>query len=108
MSRHVKEQHHSYPNERDRYFYDFGQCQDWAQYDTSQDACYFGIWVNPDTRQVLTFAEGDETVETFDTPEEYHAALAGMAEFYGSPPPFAKSVDMATGQVTEYYEDRPV
>jgi hypothetical protein len=35
--------------ERDRYHYDFAVCttdKGWAQYDTEQDAWYFGVWVH--------------------------------------------------------------
>lgn len=49
----------------DRYLYDFGACSvanGWAQFDTRQDASYFGNWVNPVKREWFTYAEGDTTL----------------------------------------------
>ncbi len=63
----------------DRYKYDFNLCtyaNGWAQLDTSQDASYFGKWINPSTRQILTYCEGDVTVTTVDTDEELVAEVA--------------------------------
>jgi hypothetical protein len=92
--------------DRDRYFYDFGICQSWTQYDTDQDAWYFGIWVNQEKLQILTFAEGDETLTTCLNEVSFHAELADMAAFYGAPPPAFKSIS-EDGTVTEYFDERP-
>jgi hypothetical protein len=57
----------------DRYLYDFGVCstsRGWAQIDTSQDAWYFGQWINPDRRQIFCYCEGDEILTTCDTDME--------------------------------------
>ncbi|KKL07566.1 hypothetical protein LCGC14_2584760, partial [marine sediment metagenome] len=46
----------------DRYIFDFKICSPrdgWQQYDTSQDAWYFGVWIHPEGRVTITFAEGD-------------------------------------------------
>ena len=107
----TKRTHYGYPNERDRYFYDFGECSSkngWVQYDTYQDAWYFGVWVHPGKREILSFAEGDETRTTCENEAEYHAELASMEEFYGPPPPAAIGIDTDTGTVTEFYDIRPV
>jgi hypothetical protein len=49
-----------------RYMVDFApDREDWNQFDTDQDAEYFGIWVNRRQLQVLTFCEGDWTLEEF-------------------------------------------
>lgn len=48
----------------DRNYFDTGPCsyaRGWAQFDTAQDAPYFGTWVNPEAREILTYAEGDVT-----------------------------------------------
>ena len=61
-----------------RYQFDEGPCRPgtgWAQVDTKQDASYYGIWTNPKTRQILTFCEGDITVETAENDEEYIEAV---------------------------------
>jgi hypothetical protein len=95
----------------ERYEFDFGPCSGggWIQYDTKQDAPYFGIWVNVEERLVFTFAEGDTSLVTCPTVESFRAELASMQEFYGDPPPMA-IVFSEDGTRTEYYDEnaRPV
>lgn len=93
----------------ERYVFDFELChykKGWLQYDTSHDAWYFGVWVHPEKREIITYAEGDITRVICLTEESYHAELKSMAEFYG-PPPCAFKTISADGQVTEYYDIRP-
>ena len=100
----------SFESESDRYKYDFELCKakdGWIQYDTDQDAWYFGIWVNPDKRVILTYAEGDLTRCTCPTEDSYHAELKSMADCYGDPPPAFKVID-SDGTLTHYYDKRPV
>ena len=94
---------------RDRYYYDVKLSAEsgWRQYDTAQDAWYFGVWVNPEKLQTLTFAEGDETRCTYDTAEEYHQALKEMATACDPLPPTAIVVDH-NGSITKIYCPRPV
>jgi len=98
----------AFVHDGDRYKYDFGDrlpdggCG-WIQYDTRQDAWYFGVWVNPETRQIMTYAEGDETLVTAPTEEAFQAELADMAEFYGDPPPAMIVYDLE-GTRTEVYD----
>jgi len=97
-----------FPN-RERYHYDFGECQPkngWTQYDTDQDAWYFGMWVHSERRETLTYAEGDETRVYCPTVESFKAELANAAEFYGDPPPMAIGIDH-DGAVTKFYDERP-
>lgn len=93
----------------DRYHYDFmdGFLNEWDQYDTQQDAWYFGVWINNSTRQVLSYAEGDVTLVTCPTEESYRAEIAMMNEFYGKPPPYAVAIDVESGEVTEFRQERP-
>lgn len=45
----------------DRYIYDFKYCSTsngWAQIDTSQDASYFGQWINPAKRLIFCLLRG--------------------------------------------------
>ncbi len=61
-----------------RYKYDCGECSyknGWAQLDTAQDASYFGTWINPTTRKIKTYCEGDVTVITVDTDAELVAEV---------------------------------
>ncbi len=95
----------------ERYQFDFKLCtreKGWKQYDTSQDAWYFGVWVHPEKRVIITYAEGDVTVVKCSTDESYHAELKSMAEFYGPPPPAFIVIDPVKHQVTNVYDVRPV
>lgn len=94
----------------DRYLFDFKICTrelGWLQFDTDQDAWYFGIWVNPEKRQVVNYAEGDISIINCPTELSYHAELRAMAEFHGEPPPMAIGIDCETGVVTKFYDERP-
>jgi hypothetical protein len=93
----------------ERYFYDFEVCtpaEGWKQYDTDQDASYFGVWVQMESRWILTFAEGDVSLVQCPTVETFRAELANMAEFYGDPPPAFVCID-TNGQITNHYDQRP-
>jgi hypothetical protein len=66
----------------DRYVFDFGRCSyknGFAQIDTAQDASYFGNWCSPTERVIVSYVEGDVTVQTADTDAEFVAALRDMA-----------------------------
>ena len=68
-----------------RYAFDFRLChykRGWAQCDTAQDASYFGIWTNPFSLKIVTFAEGDLTVQTAANEAEYRDAVREAARFY--------------------------
>jgi len=104
-----------YPGSRhgDRYLYDFKVCtkeKGWRQYDTSQDAWYFGMWVHMEEMLTFTYCEGDLTLVVCPTKESFKAELDNAAEFYGAPPPafVAFSFD-EPGKVTrtEVYDARP-
>ena len=45
------------------------------QYDTPQDAWYFGLWVNPEKLQIVCYAEGDVIVSTAHDRAGYDAML---------------------------------
>lgn len=93
----------------DRYVIDFsGMLRgDWQQYDTHQDAPYFGQWVNRVTRETLCYAEGDWSLVTYPDAESYTAALASMAAFYGSPPPAFTVIDLDANTITHHTQERP-
>ena len=72
----------------DRYRYDMGNCSyanGWAQIDTYQDAPYFGVWTNPERREIFTYCEGDLTLEKCDSADEYTQAIRDAISFYDSP-----------------------
>lgn len=92
--------------EIDRYVFDMDRCASWEQYDTDQDASYFGVWVRRSTREVVTYAEGDITHVTAPNDEAFVAELAAMAECYGPPPPSFRVIT-GDGQLIEVVGARP-
>jgi hypothetical protein len=68
-----------------RYAYDWKLTprDGWHQFDTDQDAWYFGIWVHPGERRVVTFAEGDLYDVHCPTVESFRAELLSIEEFHG-------------------------
>lgn len=90
-----------------RYAYDMKLLKHgYVQYDTSQDAWYFGVWVNVDEMKIFTYAEGDECLQEFDDRDEFKNELLRMGEFYGDPPPAMITID-DDGTMTKYYDARP-
>jgi hypothetical protein len=93
----------------ERYIIDFAKdfsSQGWKQYDTDQDAHYFGVWVNIGKRLTLTYSEGDWTLVVCDDDQHLQAELNDMEQFYGPLPYYAIGYD-ADGTRTEYFDERP-
>lgn len=91
----------------DRYRYDTTLCQaGWRQFDTNNDAWYFGVWVNIEQRKTFCYVEGDRVLVVCPTLESFQAELAEMGTFYGEPPPAFTAID-ADGSMTHYYDERP-
>ena len=60
--------------EATRYAYDLIHCatdRGWCQYDTPQDASYFGCWVHHEERLIVMFAEGDVILVDCPTPNQF-------------------------------------
>ena len=92
----------------DRYQYDNALLpRGFAQYDTEQDAWYFGCWVHVGKREIWTYAEGDLSVVRCPTVDSFRAELAHMAAFYGDPPPAFVVLDVDAKTRTEHYDTRP-
>ena len=65
----------------DRYAMDFSECgyhSDWYQYDSRQDAWYFGQWVNPVKLLVLAYIEGDIHLTRCADAQDYRAEIARL------------------------------
>jgi hypothetical protein len=92
----------------ERYFYDFEGLDraEWKQFDTDQDASYFGVWVNVAKRMTFSYTEGDRTLVVCPTAESFRAELEDAERFYGPAPYAAVGID-ADGAVTKYYDERP-
>jgi len=89
----------------ERYAFDFSDemKEGWRQYDTREDAWYYGIWFNPAKLQILTYAEGDLTLETCEDWGKFCARMRYMDKFYGAPPPAfftASGIGASNGKIT--------
>jgi len=86
----------------ERYCIDFGMLSEdgWQQFDTEQDAPYFGVWTHCGMLEILTCCEGDWTLSTYAEPFEFGDAVREMRKFYG-PRPAECRVIGADGQVRE-------
>jgi hypothetical protein len=68
----------------DRYRYDFGPCsyeRGFAQIDTAQDAPYFGTWCSPSRLMIVSYCEGDVTIQECESAEEFAAELCRIDEW---------------------------
>ncbi|USV58797.1 hypothetical protein [Aeromonas encheleia] len=91
-------------HQADRYYYDRTfLAQGWQQYDTDQDAWYFGIWINPEKRETFTYAEGDTNHVIAPNVEAFRAELARLYEFHPQAPAFI-SIDPEAGVVPHHFE----
>ena len=91
----------------ERYVIDFDPLfgvEGWQQFDTNQDAHYFGCWVNPRTRMVLTYAEGDWSLEVAPSDDLYLEAVGRLVSFYGEGF-IAKTIDQH-GNMVVHRQDR--
>lgn len=95
----------------DRYVFDFEILvpKGWKQFDTRQDASYFGVWVNLEKRMTFTFAEGDRTLVVCADDAHLKAELDDMVRFYGDAPPAWIAFGESDGKWTrtEIYDPRP-
>ena len=94
--------------DEDRYLFDFNMdLGEWSQFDTTQDAHYFGMWVHKERRLFLTYAEGDLYFTRCKDAESYDRELAYMCSAYEAAPAFT-AIDPDEKTVTRYFEDRRV
>ena len=92
-----------------RYVFDFKYCArdtGWKQFDTIQDASYFGIWVHEEERRIITYAEGDLTEVICLDQEGFTAEIRSMEEFYSPAPPAFRVIDQESN-LTYIYDKRP-
>lgn len=91
----------------ERYRWDFNEkfvAAGWKQYDTDQDAWYFGVWINKKLLQIQTYAEGDLTLVKCPDIEHFNAEIKSMNEFYGEG--FVAKVIDSDGKMTVFRQDR--
>lgn len=89
----------------DRYRYDMKLNREgWVQYDTDQDAHYFGCWVNPVKLMTFCYCEGDTILVKCADKEHYNAEIQSMNDYYGDGF-VAKTIDL-DGTMTVFQQDR--
>ncbi len=77
----------------------------WKQFDTEQDADYFGVWLCPGFRWSLSYCEGDWTLVTCPGKNSYNAEVRAAMEFYGEGF-IAIAIDPDAGTSTRFVQDR--
>ena len=71
--------------DHERYHVDFADDfkeEGWEQFDTDQDAHYFGVWVNKSKLMTLTYAEGDWTLRVCKDKDTYNKEIEDCIKFY--------------------------
>ena len=69
----------------ERYKWDFKLCtlaKGWAQLDTRQDAPYFGNWINPVTRQLMSYCEGDTVFTECEDDADFVTTVREACEWH--------------------------
>ena len=69
----------------DRYIFDWNYCnfkKGFAQIDTTEDASYFGNWINFKSLELITYCEGDLTVIKCENIEEFKNQLLKVVSWY--------------------------
>lgn len=90
-----------------RYIVDFADDftgEGWVQFDTDQDAGYFGVWMNPGKLLTMSYAEGDWYLVECPDAAHYDAEVMHACTFYGAGF-IAKTID-AAGDLTTFVQDR--
>ncbi|MBL0665587.1 hypothetical protein JD488_02545 [Aeromonas jandaei] len=94
-------------HQADRYYYDRTLlAQGWQQYDTEEDAWYFGIWIHTEKLETFTYAEGDTSHVIAPNVEAFRAELARLYQYHPQAPAFI-SIDPEAGVVTRHFEAKP-
>ncbi|MGL6611400.1 hypothetical protein ACSZOM_18445 [Aeromonas hydrophila] len=94
-------------HQADRYYYDRTLlAKGWQQYDTEEDAWYFGIWINTQTLETFTYAEGDTSHVIAPNIEAFRAELARLYQYHPQAPAFV-CIDPEAGVVTHHFEAKP-
>lgn len=68
----------------DRYQFDWKLCtaaKGWAQIDTEQDASYYGTWANPEKLMIVSYVEGDITIQTASNTAEFAEEIRKIKEW---------------------------
>ncbi|EKP0315531.1 hypothetical protein ACEUB2_04260 [Aeromonas veronii] len=89
-------------HQTDRYYYDRTLlAQGWLQYDTEEDAWYFGIWIHTVKLETFTYAEGDTNHVIAPNVEAFRTELARLYQYHPQAPAFI-CINREVGIVTHY------
>ena len=80
----------------DRYIFDFNYChykKGYAQLDTTEDAPYYGNWVNFKTFEIVSYVEGDIIIRKCDSEEEFKKELLNQVTWFKNNDTF-KGIDL--------------
>ncbi|WP_438403891.1 hypothetical protein, partial [Aeromonas veronii] len=76
-------------HQADRYYYDRTLlAKGWQQYDTEEDAWYFGIWIHTEKLETFTYAEGDTSHVIAPNLEAFRSELARLYQYHPQAPAF--------------------
>ena len=89
-------------HQADRYYYDRTLlARGWQQYNTEEDAWYFGIWIHTEKLETFTYAEGDTSHVIAPNVEAFRAELARLYQYHPQAPAFI-CINREVGIVTHY------
>ncbi|MEI4935953.1 hypothetical protein [Aeromonas caviae] len=84
-------------HQADRYYYDRTLlAQGWQQYDTDEDAWYFGIWIHTEKLETFTYAEGDTSHVIAPNVEAFSAELVRLYLYHPQAPAGFDPIDPDT------------
>ncbi|WP_236664237.1 hypothetical protein [Aeromonas hydrophila] len=94
-------------HQADRYYYDRTLLvQGWQQYDSEEDAWFFGIWSDTEKLEAFTYAEGDTNHVIAQNVETFRAELARLYQYYPQALAFI-SINPEASVVTHHFETKP-
>jgi len=76
----------------------------WEHYPTSQDAWYYGVMVNFERREIISYTEGDIAHVQCVDERTFRAELQSMAEFHGRSRARSASAYGGDGSVIHFYD----
>lgn len=93
-----------------RYAYDQILCNPkhgWIQFDTSEDAAWFGIWTHAVEHFVVVYAEKDVSIIHIPEKQDWIDRLKKMRQEYGPAPHAATVINPDNGGITRIFTTQP-
>tara|TARA_R100001443_G_scaffold4759_1_gene13340 strand:- start:53 stop:403 length:351 start_codon:yes stop_codon:yes gene_type:complete len=73
----------------------------YAQLDTSEDAWYYGHWIDFKNLKIISYAEGDVSIETCENKEEFKKLLKKTVDFLKFKTESFKGIDLMCDEKIE-------